>query len=238
MIPLTKFLDPIDYDDGSFQAVQKFVTETALDLKQDNLCPALPHEHRIWEYTMGLLASIEAPTVRRVLEVGGSNSLFLPALIQMNSQIRKGAILYDALEAPEWATPENLSYQERQAQLILPEVRLRQMTDLPLGTQYDYIACVSTIEHIKDGLFLDQIAGMLAPRGILFLTSDAGESEPDKYHFHWMRERIYTPGSWRRLETYLCMKHKLAPVGGRDLMWRGAHVYDYNFVSMTLGRIE
>lgn len=239
MIPLTKFLSPDDYDDDSSQAVRLYITKAAEKLKLQGLLPDLPHEHRIWEYNTGLLASIQVPHLRRALEVGGSNSLFLPSLIELNLAIRRGSILYDSLEAPEWAVASNLVYQERQAKAIDPEVRLSQMTNVPEAKgQYDFIACISTIEHIEDPLFLDRIAPLLAPRGVLFLTSDAAEKEPDTYHFHWMRTRIYTPERWRALETYLSMKHHLAPIGGRDLTWKGPHVYDYNFVSMALGRLD
>ena len=234
-------LDPAHYENDAMKVVQGILLETQAKLKEHLIAPDLPSEHRMWEYGMGLLSTLSVNTLRRVLEVGGSNSLFLPTLASFNKRTRKGTVLYDALETKEWATPENVSWQKRQMEVIDPEVRFLQW-DLPSqpDAEFDFVACISVIEHeVEEENLIRSLAHFVAPGGVLYLTSDFGEKAPDTYHFSWMRERIYTPASWKRLvEKFAFLS--LFPVEGElppDYEWKGAHVYgSYNFACMTLQR--
>lgn len=65
---------------------------------------------------------------------------------------------------------------------------------LPLVGRADFISCISVIEHVEDeDTFLRHMVNLLAPGGVLFLTTDydPSNSPEDTFMYHWMRKRIY-----------------------------------------------
>ena len=225
-------LDPKDYENDALRVAKDYLLGIQRTLEEGGCAPVLPTEHRLWEYGMGLLASLEVPKLRTVLEVGGGDSLFLPSLVGWNKMLRTGTILYDAHETTHFGG------QARQVLLVDPEVRYRALVgDLPVN-KYDFVACISVIEHVKDeASFVQFLADRVTPGGILFLTSDYAEASEDIYHFRWMRERIYSREGWLRL--LLAFRDQgLTPIEKPDLTWRGPQVFDYNFACMTLRREE
>ena len=69
----------------------------------------------------------------------------------------------------------------------------------------DVVTCVSVIEHVKEEQqFVADLRRVVAPGGLLFLTTDIKDEEEDpedNRHFHWMRERIYMLSSWMKLAS-------------------------------------
>ena len=65
------------------------------------------------------------------------------------------------------------------------------------------------LEHVEDeAQFLYDLTALLMPGGWLVLTMDyAPVDGPDRYHFHWMRQRIYTPTLLTRLIADLARLH-------------------------------
>lgn len=64
-----------------------------------------------------------------------------------------------------------------------------------LAGKADFISCISVLEHVEDEpAFLQDLTALLAPGGVLLLTTDYVDEAPagDTFHFHWMRKRIYT----------------------------------------------
>lgn len=101
----------------------------------------------------------------------------------------------------------------------------------------EIVTCISTIEHVPDERgFVHDLAEVVAPGGLLYLTMDAANDYPgtkDAHHFHWMRERIYCPESLRLLQRFFG-DLGLHPFGEENWCWPGPQVYDYNFFAMAL----
>ncbi len=102
----------------------------------------------------------------------------------------------------------------------------------------DLVLCISVIEHVKDeAQFLYDLSCLVAPGGWLILTMDFATTVPDTYHFHWMRERIYTP------LAMVTMQEKCAINRMDRWPWTPAPnycipftplVHDYGFCSLVL----
>lgn len=102
------------------------------------------------------------------------------------------------------------------------------------------VTCVSVIEHTEDHVsFADALARLVQPGGLLFLTADyhdaADREVDDKWHFHWMRKRIYGPERWQWLFDHFRFNHGFRPFGGirMNSSWEPT-VFDYGFASMAL----
>src|SRR5262249_20660573 len=107
------------------------------------------------------------------------------------------------------------------------------------GLPAEAILCISTIEHVPDqSAFVRALADNLRPGGLCFLTFDGkGDEGPDIQHFHWMRERIYTPGLWRMLGAEAGARG-LYLWGKADWTYRGDQVYgSYSFLSLCLRKV-
>lgn len=107
----------------------------------------------------------------------------------------------------------------------------------------DAVFCLSVLEHVGDPStdpldeFCYHLACLVAPGGLLFLTMDycdAPEAEPeDRYHFHWMRQRIFSATGMGRL-SYRFLSRDFSPLTALDYTWHGPQVYDYTFASLAL----
>lgn len=91
------------------------------------------------------------------------------------------------------------------------------------------VLCISVIEHVKDeAQFLYDLTNLVAPGGWLILTMDFASAQPDTYHFHWMRERIYTPTVMQRLGDDLSDLHCAVDEAGYTESFTPL-VHDYTF---------
>lgn len=178
------------------------------------------HPMRAWEYGLAVRALQTWATSSmsrlpdlpvRVLDVGGAGSAFGPTL-----QEKLG---------PVWVVEEvdpktTGALEDRQ------------------GPVASAILCISTIEHVPDpSRFLQALSVNVASGGLIFLTMDGiGDEGPDTHHFHWMRERIYSPGLWSALAAH-AMVYGLYLWGGQAWTYHGDHVYDYSFFSLCLRKV-
>lgn len=65
---------------------------------------------------------------------------------------------------------------------------------LELQGKADFVSCISVLEHVEDeDSFIRDLAFLLAPGGVLFLTVDYDPTDApnDSYVHHGMRKRIY-----------------------------------------------
>jgi SAM-dependent methyltransferase len=169
------------------------------------------HPARKAEYTMGLQAAFLWGKVGDRWDVGGAGSPF---------HIMAGAEIID------------------------PTVNHDLRTELDRGTQADAVFCISVIEHVPEyAEFVEDLSRAVRPGGLLFLTMDAWNERPevpDKAHFHWMRQRIFTKESWKHLAATLHTKgFRLlgeadwdSPIEELEPGW------GYGFVSLTMIKEE
>lgn len=104
------------------------------------------------------------------------------------------------------------------------------------------LTCLSVLEHIPPvdlPQFLDDLATLLAPGGLLYLTADCalgvvGRPE-DRYHFHWMRQQMFSVDTW--------LSDVITPLtrAGLRLTQPSTYqepvvpwVYDYGFISLAM----
>lgn len=116
----------------------------------------------------------------------------------------------------------------------------RYLQDAPRLAQI--LTCLSVIEHVpvvELPQFLRDLDTLLAPGGVLVLTCDYAPGElgdvADRFHFHWMRERIFTAETLHRDVLRPLLQRGLQPLGPVDFQravppW----VYDYAFASLAL----
>lgn len=188
-----------------------------------NLNPVMEHfnkesqqaEQRAWEYGMALHAasrwSVErGVVVGRALDVGGA-----------------GSPLFHMFEAMGWDT----TVVDPQVNWPLHEYRDR---------SYPLVTCISVLEHIplpELPQFIEDLAQVTAPGGLLFLTMDIWDqppSAPDTAHFSNMRTHIYTLTSWKVLaQTFWDLGFDL--FGEQDWEYKGHQLYgSYSFASLAL----
>lgn len=200
---LSRFLHPADYE---ALAPELRIVDERWDGTQ--------HEARRWEYALALRAIDThypgTPWAPRVVDVGGAGSPFWRMVGDLTSNIP------DVVD-PASGGPDLAGYLTKRPHLA------------------NAVTCLSVLEHVPDeGQFLYHLGCLVAPGGVLVLTMDAvgDEAVQDTYHFHWMRQRIYTP---ERLAGVLA---QLAPLGlvpesPPNFLYPGPQVYDYSFVSLV-----
>lgn len=188
------------------------------------------HEARRWEYSLALRAMEmwPGPTGERsvfVADVGGAGS---PLYLMVHEALEG---INRCVEVVDPASPRKESLaQYRQA--LVAEKRL-----LP-----NVVLCVSVLEHIpipEYEQFLQDLADVTAPGGLLFLTMDIkGDEEPgDNKHFAGMRTHIYTPASWKALADKMVGKG-FNLLGEADWAYHGDMLFGgpsgYSFASIAL----
>lgn len=227
-LALSKTLDPTDFDQLTIELaiVDQYFTK---DREQ--------HPMRRWEYAMALAAynvwaqddyMARGHACRMhggpLYDVGGNGSPFW----RMLDHVLYSPVIIDPAE------PDGNSLEQF--------LRIRRA---PLG---HCVFCLSTIEHVNDlDEFLYHLGCLVAPGGLLFLTMDCREDDQelanrigdwgwptDNRHFHWMRNRIFSP---RLVDS--CVRDPLYYLGFSSLGWvdqeyHGNHVYDYTFASVAL----
>ncbi len=211
-LPLSKTIHPGDFDFGQL-AVELLVVDALFTTERPQ------HEMRRWEYAMALRAlndwrkPRDYRYPRLAADVGGAGSPF-----------------YSMLRYPS------------KVEIIDPdggrtlEQYLTAVDGWPM--LFDAVFCLSVLEHVDDlAAFLYYLSCLVAPGGLLFLTADycgqAGYPVVDRYHFHWMRRRIFNEHTWSRL-MYDFIRRDFTPFGDIDFTWHGPQVYDYTFISLAL----
>lgn len=196
-LPRSRILQPSDVAQMSGDLAR------IVDWKFDTRAPQ--HNARKVEYT-AVLEAIEQITfdspAKVIVDVGGAGSP-LPDMVKEITGIRP--LVVDP--ADDVANYDLTSY----LQLNPPLANI--------------VLCVSVIEHVKDeAQFLYELTSLLAPGGWLILTMDFAATQPDTYHFHWMRERIYSSTGMVRVQYGLQEFFQCDP----DL-----HEYTYPFVPLV-----
>lgn len=275
MLPLNKILDLKDYESADLNWAIHHLEQVYRRLAEVGLADQLPTKHRMWEYGQGLRAYLRSKPGGRVLEVGGSTSLFMPAMAALG---HSGDELFIAAEAPEWQTPDAITRQERQFYTVsnaqkLPHLCQTTTEGAVEHAPFDFISCISVIENLpyegpKQEQGIDPISGavwhdghtfmqefvsglekLLAPGGVLFVTSDIGsekdtEDGKDPYPFHWMRPPgIWNPSNWFWLTHQLgdpAIGGTMELEGGVEspLAWHGPAYEGYSFASACWRRPE
>lgn len=214
-LPLTKVLDPGDYDHPDLQAalarVDRLAATGAL---------AGQHPHRRWEYALAMAAIDQwashpaTPLPQqpyRIYDVGGAGSPFATLLEHGPIPARVHVVDPTTNTTVEYAAEQRL----------YPPAEV--------------ITAISVIEHVPQPRpFLRACVDLLAPGGLLVLTADYWDSEgPDVAHCHWMRARIYHRETWSDVIAHL-RGLGLRRWGGCDWTYHGPQVYDYSFVSLVM----
>ena len=210
MIPLTKTLDRLDYQDDRLGTGIR----TWVDPSFETASPQAPE--RKWEYGLALEAYHQwEPTClpwpdggARTADVGGYGSPFQT----IASEIMCRPTIIDPLA--DTGTIEAYT-----------------------GEPFDVIFALSVLEHVPDvELFLDACVRHLTPGGLLFLTVDIWDKEgPDTAHFHWMRERIFDPATWLILSRKLTHQGGMTLFGEPDWAYHGDQLYaSYSFASLAM----
>jgi len=104
------------------------------------------------------------------------------------------------------------------------------------------VTCLSVLEHVPRvelPQMIDDLATLLAPGGVLIITADVALNVTgdvrDTFHFHWMRERIFTADTFYSEVVAPLLKLGLRPFGTVDYAtavepW----IFDYGFISAVL----
>lgn len=196
---------------------------------------------REWEYGMALKAIQawgEAPLLKqelganglpwKLVDIGGAQSNFCQALAYLG---------HVEVVDPAIHTPDGQSGITHGSEFNVSHAKYS-VEEYAVGFpgRFNVLTCISVIEHIPQKQiqeFLRALHRLLKPGGLLVLTTDYWDFEgPDTAHFHWMRERIYTP------ETLRYLRKKIREVGfdtfgETSLAWNGNIVYDYSLVHLS-----
>lgn len=191
---------------------------------------------RRWEYAMALRAILAWRLISpwpvesdplRIGDVGGADSNFWQVLQVLARGAGSVVIIDPRLEG---VPPVGLGYVPGTLE------QLAAVTATP-GARFDILTCLSVIEHLPAGGiqgFLEAAYALLRPGGLFVLTTDFwGTEGPDTAHFHWMRERIYTPDTIRAL-VQLATSLGFQLLEPPDWTYHGNQVYDYSIASLVL----
>lgn len=207
------------------------------------------HSIRMWEYSRALRA-LEAwqratPAVYaqlvdgsglQVADIGGAGSHFYKALMQYITAHGRIHIVDPDLPTPDGQP--GVVHAVGEPGIVRAKYSLGTWAHRA-NHGYDVVFCLSVLEHVPaadvDG-FLGDLRSLVRPGGLLFLTCDMGETAPDTYHFHWMRQWIPTPSVLAGLVEQM-REYGFQPLGApADFTYKGATVYDYTVASMALVR--
>ena len=183
----------------------------------------IEHEHRAWEYGLGLRA-LRTNGAQTVLDVGGGGSLFAPAAALAGMNV----VQVDPAACGGWVEQQrsrwnlNLSYFE---------LDFFQFQSLE---RFDAVTCISVIEHVVDDLkFFDRLLSFVNIGGLLYLTTDFHPSGGKQVDGHL---RTYTAEKLRALADRARIKGFLPFVSDPVYSSTGEHVNNYNFASLVLRR--
>jgi hypothetical protein len=175
------------------------------------------HEARRWEYGMALLGLSQWLALGRKsdfwgLDVGGAGS-------------------------PFHFMVEPLGFNMA---IVDPKVNWTLHEAVGGGDTYSFVSCISVLEHIplpELPQFIEDLAQVTAPGGLLFLTMDIldrPDGEPDTAHFSGMRTWLPNIRDWQDLANKSCGLG-FEVFGETDWDWRGVQLYgSYSFASLAL----
>lgn len=228
---INRLARPDDFGlDGQLQRRHRLVTEDILHGQ---------HPIRTWEYTQALDA-LEAwyqrienrpgdePHGLTCADVGAAGSQFWRALSQHSREHPVARI------DPALSDPVDPRYKQYPMSLGLfrtayPDLR------------FDAVFCLSVLEHVPDdeseeySHFLHDLTGLVKPGGLLMITVDAAETDTDRYHFCWMRERIYNPDAMGDLVTAVT-RRGFTPIGSPNWDYEGPTLYDYTVAALACSK--
>lgn len=222
-LPLSKTLHPDDY----------ILLRPELENVNRNW-DGTQHDHRRWEYAMALRAVDNWMVATGyghpdAADVGGAGS---PLFWMLKDRIAPDDLKWQALVIDPAANPSCPSY--TLAAYVTAERRTFQI-----------VTAISLLEHVEDlDHFGYHLSCLVAPGGLLFLTMDCcdapggehgatDEFPTDRYHFSWMRRRIFGVNQVHALaEDFWDRGFTL--FGRLDRMYHGNHVFDYSFCSLAL----
>jgi SAM-dependent methyltransferase len=199
------------------------------------------HPIRLWEYAMTLRA-IDAwratlhPSAQwyapHIADVGGATSNFWKVLRQQVTRVPVSLI-----------DPNYPEHRAGDGYTMFPHEIASALVQYPdLREAFDVVTCISVLEHLPPAAvngFLTDLTRLLKPGGLLCLTCDYGDyqrpsPDQDRHHFHWMREQIFDFASivTQVLDPLDRLGYNL--LGGTDLQWTGAQVFDYTMAALAL----
>lgn len=213
-LPLSKTLDPTDFDD---LAVELTIVEQHFRADQPQ------HPMRRWEYALALRAistwreGKDYRYPRSIVDVGGAGSPLWRMLAPIASTRMLDPLVNHTLE-----------------------YYLTHVTSDP--ELHDVVTCISVLEHVEDlDRFCYHLRCLTAPGGLLFLTVDYCNAPrypvADTYDLHWMRTQIFNAYSLARL-TADFLRNDFKLLGAVDYTWHGNHIGPpesaYTFASLAL----
>lgn len=214
-----KTLHPDDYKKLSLARYIEFVKS----FLQDRGCKfRFEHEHRMWEYALGLHLAV-ARGGKTLLDVGGGSSIFAPAATMLGFAVTQ----VDPRRNRGWVA--------QQSKAIGRKIHYVQEDFLNYtSTPFDVVTCVSVIEHVPEHeKFFRKLLDCVAPKGVLYLTTDYHESGERLVKGHL---RTYNQSS---LREYKRIASALFDECGDFSTYvnGGDYVNGYNFASLALSRI-
>jgi len=210
-LPLSKTLDPSDYDQLQLELV---IVDRHFTSAREQ------HPQRRWEYAMALRAAKNSILGGQVADVGGAGSPLTEMILDQH---------------PDWSSVTVIDPASEDLNDRYTLARWIQCYQC----MFPVVFCLSVLEHVEDlDHFLYYLSCLVAPGGLLFLTmdycSDEGATWPeDHYHFHWMRKRIFNREQWSRVEEQF-KTYQFTVLGAADWTYHGPHVFDYSFASLAL----
>lgn len=216
-LPLSKCLDPADYD--------QLQPELAI-VDQHFTAAREQHPARRWEYALALRAYDQWYTTPRaasgpIYDVGGAGSPFFRML-------DPGRVTVIDPDEPDGCD-------------LASFVR----GGAPLAHAVFCLSVLEHVEDLDQ--FLYHLGCLVAPGGLLFLTMDCREDDPttaglwptpcpvDDRHFSHMRRRIFTPRVVEGFGPFHLFNLGFGYFGGVDLTYRVHQLYgSYSFASLVL----
>lgn len=206
---LTKTMDPADY---------VLLGEQLKTVDERFKFASEQHPARRWEYGMCLRAILAWSVAHgprglsTVADVGGAGSPLFRMLMDQDLAVRV-------------VDPKHPNDEKGHGPSTVEAYALEH------GRQHPIVTCISVIEHIADEHienFLNALALITAPGGLLFMTMDywgKDSDEKDTAKFHETRVRIYNHKTWQQLAHE--MSHRGFKLFGMpDWSYHGDHAED------------
>lgn len=215
-----KTLHPDDYEKLTLARYLEFVN-TFLGKRGSRF--RFEHEHRKWEYALGLHLAVEHGC-KSILDVGGGSSIFAPAATILGFNVTQ----VDPRRDRGWVAQQSKAIGRRINYTQEDFFKYKPVT------QFDCVACISVIEHVPEHKkFFEKLLTCVTPGGVLYLTTD----------YHESGGRIVR-GHLRTANTRLLLQYADIAIAtgftryvsdlGWDYLDGGTYVNGYNFAAMAL----